>query len=253
MHLAYIDESGDPGPEGSLTYVLACILVRDSAWLETLDSLISFRRFLKSCFGLPVRAELKANDLVQRRGPFRSLPVGLDGRRDIYRQAMRLHQKLDTKVFAIVIEKARARARGHDPRVLCWEFLFQRLERFSSGEQSHLIAVHDEGETRLVRTLARMARRVGGAGSHFGTGRINRPARLLIEDPVPRRSNDSYFIQIADLCAYAAYRHIHPAAPGVPAATITPASLWLELGNAARTEVNQVKGGPLAIVHWPTS
>jgi hypothetical protein len=73
--------------------------------------------------------------------------------------------------------------------------------------------MHDEGEAHLVRRLQRKARRAGMAGSMFGTGVLSRPAKLVLDDPVPRASREAYFVQLADLDAYAAFRRLYPPPP----------------------------------------
>jgi len=101
VYLAYVDESGNAGAGGSFTYSLSCVLVHRSAWAINFDRLISFRRFLRVRFGLPIRAEIKANYLLRNGGPFRPLGLSEKARRAIYRQAMRLHPKLDFTTFAV--------------------------------------------------------------------------------------------------------------------------------------------------------
>ncbi len=41
MYLAYVDESGDDGRDGSQTYTPGCVMVDGSAWAETFDRLIA--------------------------------------------------------------------------------------------------------------------------------------------------------------------------------------------------------------------
>lgn len=255
MYLAYVDESGNVGPKGSRTYTLGCVIVRDVEWPETFDRLIAFRRFLRAKFGLPVRAEIKANHLIRNAGAFRGLSLGEQARADLYRQAIRLQPKLGLLAFGIVIKKRELRNLhpDRDPREVAWEYLLQRLERFSSPGGSHpgepVLVVHDEGEGAMVRKLARKARRAGTAGSAFGSGMLKRPARLLLDDPVPRDSRESYFLQLADLDAYAAFRRIQPPPPRP--VQIVPHGLWEQLGTAIYRPANYLGGGVPGIVEWP--
>lgn len=122
----------------------------------------------------------------------------------------------------------------------------QRLERRTHYESTHALIVHDEGDQAGVRKLARKTRRAGTAGSAFGTGTLRVPFTRLIDDPVPRNSQQSYFLQLADLCAYAAFRRLHGPPPRtVP---IVPQGMWDELGAARFTAVTS-GATPLAIVH----
>ena len=253
MYFAYIDESGNSGPlagGGTRTYSLGCVLVKADLWPTIFDDLIEFRRFLKTRFGVPVRAEIKANYLLQNHGPFRQHPLSERARFAIYRGLMRLQPKLQLKTFAVVIDKAGAAAKStSNPRDIAWEWLLQRLERFTSKGTTHALIIHDEGEGDLVRRLARKARRAGMAGSAFGTGSLVRPATRVLDDPVSRQSHESYFLQLADLSAYAAFRKIYP--PPILPVNIVPQNMWDELGAAAYGEVNKYSGGPPGIVHWP--
>ncbi|MBO9627303.1 MAG: DUF3800 domain-containing protein, partial [Microbacterium sp.] len=119
-----------------------------------------------------------------------------------------------------------------------WETLLQRLERTSSAEQATFSIHHDEGENDSVRRLVRKARRFLTAGSAFGGGTFTNPARLLVDDPIPRRSEQSYFIQLADLVAYAAFRSV--IAPSSAIGTICPQDMWLEIGSATHTAVSRL-------------
>jgi hypothetical protein len=251
MHLAYVDESGSVGVGSSLTFTLACVLVDATRWPDVFDEILDYRRFLKSTFGVPVRAEIKANHLLRNGGAFRPLGLSEGARFRIYRGLMRLQQKLELLAFAIVIRKDVMATRGitDSPRDIAWEYLLQRLERFTTLGGTHIWLSHDEGEGQLVRKLARKARRAGSAGSAFGTGSLKRPARLILDDPVPRKSHESYFIQLADLDAYAAFRKLY--APTPRPVNIVPQNMWDELGTAAFAKVNALSGGPPGIVSWP--
>ena len=86
MYLAYVDDTGSPGGD-THSFTLGCVLAECSNWPDIFDNLLDYRRFLKSRFGLPVRAEIKANYLLRNGGPFRNLRIGDDGRFAIYRGA----------------------------------------------------------------------------------------------------------------------------------------------------------------------
>jgi hypothetical protein len=251
VYLAYIDESGDSGPTasgGSRTYSLGCVLVDAARWPEVFDDLIAFRRFIRDAFRIPVRAEIKASELIAGKGVFRLLGTSDVERRAIFRLHMTIQPKLGLRAFAVVTPKDELfRNRPDaDPRDTAWEALLNRLERIMFYDKHPILINHDEGEDAIIRKLARKARRAGTAGSRFGTGMLKVPARLLIDDPIPRRSDHSYFIQLADLNAYAAYRRVFP--PPKNRYTIVPQSTWDRLGSARHWQANQYSGGPEGIV-----
>lgn len=98
----------------------------------------------------------------------------------------------------------------------------------------------------LVRKLARKARRAGTAGSMFGTGLLRRPARDLLDDPVAKDSRQSYFLQLADLDAYAAFRRLYP--PPARPVQIVPQGMWDQLATARYWQANMYSGDPPGIV-----
>jgi hypothetical protein len=62
---------------------------------------------------------------------------------------------------------------------------------------------------------------------------------MLIDDRMPRRSEQSYLIQVADLVAYSAYRSVIP--PGESLARVCPQGMWAELGDATHTAVSGLR------------
>lgn len=248
MLLAYVDESGDKGARGSDTYSLGCLMLPDTEWPHAFDAMLGFRRFLKNRFNILVRAEIKANYLMRGKHSFAGL--GDRQRRDIYRSHMRMVPKINGQAFAIVIEKT-SMTSNRDPFELAWQFLMQRLERESGRTSQPVLVVHDEGDNLGVRKIARKARRAGSAGSAFGSSYLKRPFTELLDDPVPRDSQQSYFLQLADLIAYSGFRAIHPS-PHPHA--ICPPAMWDEMGSGIYSWANSLKrqqGIPAGIVVWP--
>lgn len=252
MYFAYVDESGDRGTAGSRSYVLACVLVRASQWANCFDGLIAFRRFLRAKTKLPMRAEVKANYLVKNSGDIRPLNLSENGRRFIYRGFMDLQRKQGLQTFAIVINKPPLfqRSLNADPMVFAWTYLIQRLENLTRRPQEQIIIFHDEGEPLAIRRVARQFRRYGTAGSLFGGGYRIPPFMGLVDDPVSRNSRHSYFLQLADLNAYAAFRRTYP--PPGKTVQIVPTDTWDALGAARFAAANKRAGGPSpGIVLWP--
>lgn len=251
MYLAYFDESGDTGkfPGGTQLFVLACILMPADKWVPAFEEVIRWRRGLKNRFGLPVRAEIKANYLVGARGSIASLGLRPDQRGDIYREGLELVGRLDAKVFAIAINKsALIPGTRTDPLDTAWQYALQRVEKLTSASEPVMV-IHDDGERDRVRAIARKARRAAFAGSAFGGGIRSAPLVGLLDDPVARNSAESYFIQLADLVAYCAFR---AALPSASRTKVVDGSTWGSLGTSLYREATSLRPGPApGIVLWP--
>lgn len=241
--MAYVDESGDTGStatRGTVAYALGCVLIDAEHWRDALDSQIEFRRRLKATYGLPMRAELKANHLIRSGGPFKHLALAPAQRSLIFRAALNwMDGTPGLHTFATVSHKSDP-VHGTELLAATWTPLLQRLERTSRAWQnSHVVLVHDEGENDEIRKLGRWSRRRLSAGSGTGSGRISAPFVQLLDDPQPRASNESYFLQLADLVAYAAWRHLY--APGPAVANVVPQDMWIHLGSATLSAVNSFR------------
>jgi hypothetical protein len=239
MFLCYMDESGDPGVRNSptLAYTVSALLVKDTSWASTLDILVNHRRWVKSNFGLAMRAEVKANELVTNRGPWGTLGIGEPRRKDLFRSFLRLQAKAGTfSTFAIVVLKAKYSSTDA-VRERAWENALNRLEVFSRVNDDTIMMFPDVGEYEYRRKLARQMRRFAMVGSRLGGAPMPRPIVNMIEDPVSKKSHESYFIQLADLNAYAAHRRIVPVAG-------FPDLMWENLGSAINAEANKWSKGP---------
>jgi hypothetical protein len=244
MYLCYMDESGDPGPVNSPTptYTVSAIFVHETEWVALSERLIGFRRYLRDAFGLRMRSEVKATQLIRGSGPWSQLGLGDQARKRIYRGFMRFQAKSGgINAFAVVVNKAGFTS-PDDVRERAWRYAFQRVERNMSANNERVMLVPDSGQYHWIRQLAREMRRFSAVGSMMGTGPMSRPLiDVLIDDPVERQSHESYFIQLADLNAYAAYRDAIPD----PA---FPQTMWQELGSAILWQANRYSGGTHGIV-----
>lgn len=148
---------------------------------------------------------------------------------------------MSSGVCSIVIHKSEIIQPDMDVFRCAWEYLFTRLRKRTESGQPILI-VHDQGEDDKVRKHLRRFRRHNwqGAGSGFGE------ARMLVEDAVARDSQHSYFIQLADLVAYAASRHAVPA--NGKTRKICDTTMWDRL---AAIQIQEVSDRGDGIYKWP--
>lgn len=244
MLLAYVDDSGNTGAvnRGGATpyYALGCVILNADDWPTNFDHMVGLRRSLKANFGVPVRAELKANYLIRGSGPLRGLGLAPSQRHLIYRYHLHAVAAMRGRAFAVVVDKAASGTSGSATFDLAWTTLLQRLERTTHFDGQQLMLIHDEGEDDRVRKQYRKARRYLPAGSFFQPGQhIQLAAPRFVEDPVSRSSQQSYFIQLADLVAYAGWRTLHAPSPNI--GQVVPQMMWNRLGSAIHTPVNRLR------------
>jgi hypothetical protein len=252
VYLAYVDESGSAGSVAkgsSKSYVLGCVLVRASHWMEAFEGLLGYRRHAKTEFGLPLRAEIKVNHLLRNAGAFSELALSEVARHSLYRGMLRLCSERHIRVFAIVARKELLG--GQNVHDLAWILLLQTLQRLAAEEDEQVLIFHDEAADLRIRTLARTSQLTGHSEHAFKGAVLSLPFRDLVDYPISRHSHDSLFLQLADLVAYAAFRQVFP--PAARSVQIVPAEMWEELG-AALVEVNEPRDASIrarGIVEWP--
>ncbi len=247
MYFAYFDESGDSGFNNSPTdtFSLSALLVHDKDWLKALDQTIAFRRYLRDQFHISPRAELKASWLVHNKGDINDAGLSYPARMAAYQSAMRFQRKTHLfKVFTVVVVKSRIAKKTIDVRDTAWQYAIQRLERFGTANKDNIHVVPDDGHGEFIKKKIRTMRRFHYVPSAFGEGSLDRKAENIVEDSSDRRSSESFFVQLADLNAYAAFRKVFPG-------NSFGEKIWDELGEARVSEVNHLTGGPTGIVVWP--
>ena len=241
MLIAYVDESGDTGSvstKSSASYTIGCVLVNAADWSKSFDDLVAFRQRLKKKYEIPVRSEIKSNYLIRSSGSLSKLGLQPNDRKIIFRAHLNQMAATNTYgAFGVVVRKT-GHASKKEVFEEAWVTLLQRLERTShhSGDQPVLL-IHDNGENEAIRRLTRWSRRRLTAGSMSGGNSLFVPFQNLIDDPVSRSSDQSYFLQLADLVAYAAYRNLYK--PGPAVANVVDSKMWNNLGSAIFTQANQ--------------
>ncbi|MEM1095784.1 MAG: DUF3800 domain-containing protein [Bacteroidota bacterium] len=217
MYLAYYDESGDDGyPQyAAPLFVLSAVYLHESDWRSAFDAIREFRRNLKDSYGIPVKTEIHTKQLVLNKKPYRRLGLSDSQRLEVISAICRLIEFLPISVVNVTIDKPKIpNPRGGNVRpykVLdrALTYSLQRIEndlsRNAKGNMFFMIT--DEGRVGKMRTTARAIRAFNYIPSMFTSASYRRDIKLLIEDPIPKRSNESYFIQLSDTIAYIVYNH----------------------------------------------
>lgn len=239
MLIAYVDESGEPGKD-SLTYTLGCVFLSDRDWARSFDELISFRRRLRDKYSVPTTAEIKANFLIRKGGKLKDLKLNPNDRKMIYRAHFDVMQNLGCiNAFAVVVHKGP----NYSNKELveeAWVTLIQRLEATSRlNSYEPVLIIHDHGDDTMIRRIARWSRRRLTAGSVSGRNQLSHPFVQLIDDPMPKASDQSLFIQMADLVAYAAFRNLY--VPGRSISNVVDQNMWHTMGSAIFVKANGLK------------
>lgn len=236
----YVDESGDTGLKdgASQSYTLGVVMVEASNWNVSLEELKRHRRALKKIFGIQLRREIKSNFLMRGSGDLSSFGLSPSQRSWIFKNYLKLlaNQKSMTS-FAILVHKSDYTSSSTIFET-AWITLFQRLQKTSTALGNRpIILIHDAGEDERIRKIARWSRVQLSAGQMYGSSNFSVPFLTLIEDPVPRNSRDSYFLQLADIVAYTAFRRIIPGKQS--ANSVVKTKFWDEIGVSIFKKANQ--------------
>ena len=213
MYIAYVDESGDPGHNTTVTryFTLSGIIVADSNWRAFLDRTKVFRQGLRRDFGLTLKSNLRATDLWKNSGDFRKLNLNYADRARIFRRTAEfLRSSQEVAILTVSIDKGSPQIQSTVKiDETAWTMFLQRYENWLLAREELGIIVNDEGYEKMTRMLSRKMRVYNPIPSHYG-GYYQAPVVKIIEDPFSRHSQDSYFVQLADISAYLArLRHNH--------------------------------------------
>jgi len=212
----YVDESGDPGALqkfSSKHYILSGIIIFSDEWLEALHKLKDLRKSFRGKYGIGVRVEIHGAELfrVHKLEAYRGIPK--------HKRLALYHHLLESlpeilpgrRIINICLKKEDFRPEV-DFQDVAWRRLIQRFDMFliQKGEKKGMI-ISDWTDEKKIRKILRRMRVFNPIPSHFQTS-YQVPTTRIIEDITLRTSQDSYFIQLADVVAHALYRQEFPKA-----------------------------------------
>jgi hypothetical protein len=212
----YVDESGDTGLVNSPTdrFVLSGLVIHESRWRDFINQMADFRKTMRAVHKLPLRTEIHAAHFIKS-PPVRSMPRYT--RLAILRNLLDELAKMDFISITTVVVRKQGKPADYDVFHYAWQALFQRFENtlkfgnFPGGHRNDFgIVLTDATDGKRLTRMVRRMSVVNYIPSQFGSSSRNIPILRIIEDPHPKDSRSSFFIQAADACAYFAMQRARP-------------------------------------------
>ena len=211
MFIAYYDESGDDGfPQySSPLFVLTAIYQHYQNWKDNYEMVRDLRMRLHKQYNLPIKLELHTKDFVLNKNPFRQFNFSDIQRAAILDEFCELVAAMNIKVVNVVIDKTKIKLAKYDVLDTALTYSIQRIENDLTrvDPANKFLLITDEGRVGKMRGTTRRIQKINFVQSKFGTGTYRKEIKSLIEDPLPKPSKESYFIQLADLIAFIVYNY----------------------------------------------
>lgn len=221
MYLLYVDESGDPGPNGSRFLILGAVALFEGKWLHIeRDLRLLIDRYFPTS---PKPTEIHLAELRKGKGIFRRLSPSDRSRliADFCTIATGL-LATEMTMFAIIADKPWWFANnpgktGDDLYAELFEDLSSRFDlylrrRYAEGAPSKGIIIADEHKQSLSQSLKKNHQVFQRQGHRWNV------LYNLIETVFFLNSHDSPGLQSADLAAYAAWRLVNANDPPIATA-----------------------------------
>jgi len=207
MRIVYFDESGDDGfpSYSSPLFGLTSIYMHYLSWKENYEAVLDFRKRLKTDFNFPVKLEFHTKYFLLDKNPYKDLNLKNDEKKEIVSLFCQLISELNLKVINTVIIKERLANPKFEVLNTALTYSIQRIENdleSGSNPNSRFMIITDPGRVGKMRKTTRKIQRINFIPSKYYTSNYRKEIKYLIEDPLPKDSKQSYFIQISDLISY---------------------------------------------------
>lgn len=229
MWFAYIDESKDENK----FYIYTAVVLDGEKWSRAFEKLKAFRQTLKTDHGIYISQELHGWKFAAGKGRIADHPILKPERAEIFRKVLRFI--VESNCFVVT-------SSCNSNEQYAFERLMNRINRTAESRKQNYLLFFDQGEeAEITRRIRRMrvhnpipSRFGNWSGSDSATKSI--PLSRCIEDPIFKDSKASYFIQLADFCAYALLRMERPIASRT---TLGYDTMYEELRPVSRRFTNQ--------------
>lgn len=198
MYLIYLDDSHD-----KLAAAYSALAIPALQWKAALARLRAFRRALRGTDGIYTNAELRAWKFVSGRGRPGDGIVPKARRVHIYREFLAAISSLPgARLFNAYCPMSRS--------LRAFERLANRINRAMTKCDACALLFCDRGNEGPYTQMLRRMSRFNPIPSQYGKRLMNVPTGRIIENPIFKNSESSYFIQAADFAAYALLRRERP-------------------------------------------
>jgi hypothetical protein len=204
MHTVYYDESGDDGYPlySSPLFVLSAVYCPASDWRENFELLATFRRQLAKDFSMPFKTEFHTHELLLNKRPYRELELSGEERMAIVERHCQIAAQLSIKILTTSVVKPWITSPAFNVLDTALSYSVNRIETdLSQHSENRFIVITDEGRVGKMRHTTRRMQRINFVPSQYGVQPYRRDIKHMIEDPLPKDSKQSYFIQLADMVA----------------------------------------------------
>ncbi len=203
MFLAYYDESGDDGYPATSTdlFVLACIYMRHDRWRANFERVQDLRRTLAKSHGFRFDWELHTRELLLDKDPYRSMRFQPSQRMELVTAFCRVLATHEARVITVVINKRNIVKPDYNVLDTALTYSVQRVHNDLQADSGHFLVITDEGRVAKMRSTVRRLQKINYVPASGGGESYRQDLKNLIEDPLPKNSQDSYFIQLADMVA----------------------------------------------------
>lgn len=205
MFIAYFDESGDDGyPRySSEMFVLTSVYLHYSNWQDCYQKFYDFRKSLRQTYRFPVKQEFHTREFLMDKFPYHG-KFTTAVRKKILFDFCSFASTLDVKAVSVVIDKQNIRRPTYHVLKNVLTYNIQRIENDLAplGNVGKFMIITDEGRVGAMRNVTRKIQKINYIPSQFGGTPYRKEIKSLLEDPLPKSSDQSYFIQLADMISF---------------------------------------------------
>lgn len=219
MKIVYTDEAGDPGFPRYETpcFILSFLYINAENWGTCFERLLEMRQNLKK-YGLPVRLEFHSREFFLNKKPYHKLGLNNEVREKIIDEMVNSISDLNElglEAINVAIVKEKIMSSKYDVLDKAYIYGLTRIDNsiYFEGNRSmkkgKFMLLIDDGYLHKVRKVSRKMYRYNYVPYEDSSDSRQIKLETLVDDPLPKNSKDSYFIQVADFIAYLVSQYVY--------------------------------------------